>query len=937
MTTSKAFNPDNIYNPNKSTGTTQTSSGIITDVVLTEKLQFKDGSTITGVSQDFRENQYDNCPSSFALFQGLSTLDSNIKMIDPDNNFFRDNTVISLPLIDTGFGAPWESEGNWTVADAQAIYCGDSQPNVLKIPVEVIPFMGYYYLHLTIDRLDSGLIKIYDHADTLVTTIKTYGEYSIEMYIANADITSFRIVVENIFPGDYVNLSYAGFHRVTDRFRDYFMYILRTQGGGGGGDIDLDLIKSMIDTAINNITTYFTEMINRVKDSLLEHVNDRGNVHGLTLADIKAASVNHTHPEFDLLAGDLTSIFTHVNDRETNPHGITYSMIHASPDDHHHELSEIGVQGAADMYHDHDGVYLNSEDRQEIVEMIPEVAQRLIDQALSKLEDGIAKFEPFIVVPKETGIDVLGAEDSIITEPAVVVLTNYILHRSSSDYDYDSGLAGCNRKLIDDESAAKAFSDYFGLAASFQEETTTIKETILTYRFHTNRKLTSCKIIKDLQNKVKGFVKKFEVYLDGILISSVNNDTWVTLDPATIDNDYQVNLNDISCKEIKFIIQEVVMDPVDLNWAFRAIIDFGEVNDHPKLQYKLNPPFALGFGQNGKLTVDTALMADFDPPVAGESWYLFLKKNVDLDGKEYLTVQLDSTPSEFSQNYLGVDMLLDKYKGTATHPTWGSINCSTQNPKFPVNNLYSNENVHYQSQDNDLDVSIQHIFPSKVSGLRGYRIVFDQKIIAQNLVPDQIKVIVGVAKTIDNLETIEEITTTALTNYYPAIRKDSDFVWEIVKFPDDDTQPRDVKFVKIEMKGTRQQSALAMSKFVMMFRSWQYNPYTGESSNDLRCPLGRLDSIKLPATSNLKVGVIHRGCPQGSCIYYPVDHFNILTTGTYQIPNLFGTNMISAEIMATEVAGAFMPSAQITNITDQDIFVEVINPGRYAVKVNRLW
>lgn len=936
MPASKAFNPNDIYNPEKSSGTTQTPSGLITDVVLTGKLQFKDGSVVTGVSQDFRENQYDSCPSSFALFQGLSVLDSNIKAIDPNNNFFRDNTVISMPLINSTFSTPWEIDGNWSIVDGQAIYAGDNRDNWLKIPSEAIPFVGYYYLNVVVDRLDSGLVQIYDHADNLVTTITTHGEYNVEMYIANSDITTFRIVAENVFQGDYINVSYVGFHRVTDRFRDYFMHLLRNQGIGGGGGVDLVEVQKLISKAVSDLRVSLELLISEVNDALLVHLNERGNVHNLTLTDIRAAAVDHTHVEFGNYLSDLLLLLAHASDRETNPHGITPVMIGAADTLHHHALTEIGTTGAAAANHDHDDLYLALSEKQTILEAIPSIVKPLIDAALSAITNSGKNYSPFIVVPPEIGIDVIGAEDSIITEPAITVLTPNIIHQSDSDYDYYSGLAGCNRKLINEESAAKAFSDYFGLVATFKETTTTPKLTILTYKFHTTREISGYQITKDHSNSVKGFVTEWEMYIDGKLVDSVTDPTWTTLSTKSTSAKHTATFTAVSGHEIKFVISDVSMDPVALNWGFRASIIFTDTADTPKLKVKLNTPLKLGFGQAESVSVFGDLVAELLPFPIDSPMYLYLKRDFDIDQNPTFSLQFDTVPSEFSQRYLGMDMILGLYETTTTHPTWGTITSSSVDPSHPLNNLYKNDDNHFQGINGDLDLTITHQFPGKISGLCGYRLVFGTELIEQNLVPDQIKVTVTTRETVEGVNTDTEIITTELLDYYPAVRKDSTFVWEIVKFQDID-QPKNVTKVTINLKGTKSQVALAMSKFVMMFRGWQYNPYTGEASNRDKCPLGRIDMIQLPTTSQLTNAIVHRGCPQGTCLFYPVEHFNAVNKGTFKVTNVFGTSMIRAEIMATETNSIFSPLAKITNITEQDIFVEVINPGRYAVKVHRLW
>ena len=61
------------------------------------------GSDVVSISQDYTENKHNSLPSSKALYDALMQLQENIDQIDPDSNFFKDNTVITLPLLSPSF------------------------------------------------------------------------------------------------------------------------------------------------------------------------------------------------------------------------------------------------------------------------------------------------------------------------------------------------------------------------------------------------------------------------------------------------------------------------------------------------------------------------------------------------------------------------------------------------------------------------------------------------------------------------------------------------------------------------------------------------------------------------------------------------------------------------------------------------------------------
>lgn len=950
-----SFDPADIYNPKIIAGTTQTPNSLITTSVQTDNVQFPDGSKIVGVSQNYKDNQYNRVPSSFALFMGLSTLDSNIKAIDPDNNFFRDNTVVSLTLINSLFKSPWEIIG-WDIVDDQAHYTGKMEAfsNYLKIPVDVIPFSGYYYLNLDVSRLDSGFVRIYDHTDALVAEISKVGEANIEMYIGNADITSFRIVAEDVFPGDFVTISSVGFHRVTDRFRDYFLYILDSLGLQGA---DEAFVKSIVISIVNQVTAVLTDTMSDLVDQVNGHVSDQNNPHGITPAKIGAALSAHTHPEFSLMSGDLTELIDHMNDKTTNPHGITSEMIGASKTGHTHTPQQCG---AAPTSHTH-AEYTTTAQLNAVEDSIPTIVQEEITKQITESNFGAI---PYIVTkPKAIGTEPIGAEDSIISKPATLVVFPYNLHQSPTDYDYNCGLAECNRYLYGDDSAAKAFSDYFCTKAAFQETGSTITETVLRYTFHTKRKFDGLTIFKDVTNAVTGFVTGMKIYVDDALVATVSNTTWSTFgvhNEASAQGHLDVSFTAVEGQSIKLVITAAKMDS-SLRWAVRVRMSYADVASKTIGNYGIVAPFRMNFGMlaNKEIINEMAptenITGSIDLPTLDSPAYLFLRKN----DAGLIAPEVDLIPSEFTAEQRGQNVMLNKYLTGNTHTTWGSIVSTNTLGDNAAYHLYNDDGVNLKSTAGATSVVITHTFPQPQSGVVGLRMIWDDAAMLANMVPDEISIEYTTVPNWTSGDMTETVVGPhAYPNTFPVLRRSgTGYMTKKIMYTGDEVV-RAVSKIKITLRATKGQPAIAMTNLFIMLRGWYFNPWSGETTNANRCPLGRFERVTLPASCTLANAIKHTGISTVKCLYHPVEHFNLIEAGEYVISNPFCTTELTAELFAAKVEdnkynnttdqvtaiptviSTVNPETSIGEITAIDvntIKITVYQPGRYAVKVYRLW
>ena len=341
-----------IYDDELDPGSTLTPTTVTTPSVLTKSFILGDREVFE-VSLDHNENSSTSLTTAKALYEAWNQLKENIDQIDPNNNFFTDNTVVTLPLIETQFGqeesSKWDIQ-NWERSDGKVVYVQDvALKNYLKIPSTVFTKPGYYFLVVEVDRVDSGKLILYDNADTKLAEITEAGKYSYEIYITNSDVATLRFEASDVFTNEKIIVSFAGFYFVTDRIREYVRNVILAMSGGGSVEM------ADLEAAINELRTELLETIDDgdqvVVEQLKIHENDMNNPHGTTPEKIGAATANHTHTPASI--GAATKNHTHTPEEvgaAAEDHTHTPASIGAATADHTHTPASIG---AADADHLH--------------------------------------------------------------------------------------------------------------------------------------------------------------------------------------------------------------------------------------------------------------------------------------------------------------------------------------------------------------------------------------------------------------------------------------------------------------------------------------------------------------------------------------------------------------------------------------------------------
>ena len=333
-----------IYDDDLDPGSTLTPTTVTTPSVLTKSFTL-DNREVVKVSLDPNENSSTSLTTAKALYEAWNQLKEHINEIDPNNNFFTDNTVVTLPLIDTQFGqeesSKWDIQ-NWERSDGKVVYVQDAAlNNYLKIPSTVFTKPGFYFLVVVVDRIDSGKLVLYNNADEKLAEITEFGKYTYELYVSNSDVATLRFEAANVFPNEKIVVSFAGFYFVTDRIREYIRNVILAMSGGGS--VEMADLEAAINKAKQELLQVVDEKDQVITSALTAHENNVDNPHGTTPGKIGAALANHTHTPASI--GAANKVHTH-----------TPEEVGAAPADHTHTPVSIG---AADRHHSHNFSDLN--------------------------------------------------------------------------------------------------------------------------------------------------------------------------------------------------------------------------------------------------------------------------------------------------------------------------------------------------------------------------------------------------------------------------------------------------------------------------------------------------------------------------------------------------------------------------------------------------
>ena len=284
-------------------GSTMTPNNLLSKRTTIQEIELND-SIINKLSQDYLESGIKSVPSSKALFDAINNLDSHISNIDPNNNLFTDNTVITLPLMPTTFeeNSDWKFY-NWTINNGSLFYSGNELENYIKILPEFLTYGGYYFFTIEVTRLDSGSLILKNTKNETLLTIDDIGVHYFEIYVPDANAETFTLEAINVFSNEIIQLKSIGLYRVTDRIKNYLLYFL-TERESSDSIVTKEYFDQEIELLTKNINTIIENNVNEVTQSLLDHIQNEDNPHNTTPAKIGAALSDHTHTPSSIGAAD---------------------------------------------------------------------------------------------------------------------------------------------------------------------------------------------------------------------------------------------------------------------------------------------------------------------------------------------------------------------------------------------------------------------------------------------------------------------------------------------------------------------------------------------------------------------------------------------------------------------------------------------------------
>jgi hypothetical protein len=916
--------------------------------VITNSLMLHDES-IEYLSHDPSEGSIRSVPSSHALALAYQKLTDQLEQIDPHHNFFLDNTVITLPLIPQIFSEIDDTWGilNWNIVDGEISYIGkDYQDNnFIEIKNENFHFDGDYFFKIDIPRLDSGRLELVDTDGTVLKTISTVGSHFFELSVNDSEIQTLQVVAKDVFPEELIVVRSINMHRITPRLKNYLQYLFQS---GGGTGVTHEELESAIITLTETLQEHIQRNIQEVKDQLSAHLSE-SNPHRITPESIGAAAVDHTHDLDDLGAADKDH--THLPEE-----------IGAAPERHTHTKADVGLENIpnaisdavdldsnttlatslavsvlrqyllnillnkADTEHTHTLDSLGAAPKvHEHPEYLGEAQVRnVINEILDASGVGSTLLAPNVLTNAPQGYLPIELENTQITAPVSMVLTSDILHTSSSEYDYKSGVAVTSVPPIDEHPAQYGFKvllteeDASIGYTAFLSETEDLDPFVLVgYMFHTDRKISGYEILPEPEAGVMGYPRSWEFLIDNLLVETKTfTDPW-----DTTYTPYKSTLAESkSGKFFGFLIRKV--DLLGSNkWMFRVKFDFVDVEPNKLTVIEgTELTYADASGSVSTIIAQDGLSISPNLTSARSPLYLLMSENE--EGEVVLETSI--LKPEFSLSPRGYDGLTGGY-AEKTNPYWGDVSVSDEDPQNPVENIYG-ENVPdiYLSNEGVTEVTITHSFLEPLSILE-HSYVFEKRMLLENTIPNQIKLEYLIGEEYTEIE--------LLTHFYPGISgKDSPAIWYRKKYP---IPKENILGYKLTLKGTQSQTRVGLGQFILRFAT----PYLNIASGTMSPPKGFLGTIKyIESYDKMWSGLTYDGPILGRYGYIPVDHFNVQPDKevVHRIPNPFNTELVDCQIQIQDVYSA-VPPAKISEITDKEIVITTYLKGRYVVLIKRLW
>lgn len=909
------------------TPTTATTHNLYVNKSLTFLNNLEQPNVVEGITHDYLANAYKLLPSSKALYSALCQLRMELEAIDPNNNFLQDNTVITLPLAPFSKPEFWDLTSDWQFFNNKAVYISTgNENNYLEIKNEAITETGYYIFDVDVAEISSGVLDIKDFKGNLIGTITKTGETVYETYVANIDLAFFRISARETYPQDRIIINRVGFHRVTDRLKDYIDFKFKSLWPFGDGHLGLTeelvtkITKDIIETNVRELNAAIASLDKSLTTYINNHKDDKDNPHEVTWNQTGAAEKDHSHTEFNnfkKIFDNLDELNLHKSDTDSNPHKITCEMISAAPKDHNHDSLY------APMVHEH-SQYLTEP---VVSEMIVQGVKNYIE-SLPEEDDNpnfVTQVLPYaytLTNPKYTGELPEALSKLGVTKPTSLIITPYLEHDTSNWYSYSEGMSTCNIRTDDAHPIQYAFKhqtnmDEFNVnVAAFNSFAyPIINPTAIGYEFNTVRKIIGYRVYKDATNKIDGFPVEWDFLADDNKINSVYDPSWADIYSGAGIKYVRLS-EEISLRKFTLVVKQIDASFNELlslyRWGIRIEFDFTDVKlDEIALPYEVTAIF----NTVNKFAINN-VSAKVDIKEDNSPLYLYVKMDKSINEEN----EIEYTPSlitsgikpEFGYERSGVQLFLDKFK-EKENSVYGDLSVTSEDIEHPVQNIYRSDNSYFSTDGNATSVSITHEFKSPLD-LTGHILKFSTKKLEE--IPS--------SWTISYTLKDGGVLVYPVDSYYPPVDTFSNMIQVNVRY---DKIIKDVVKYNLNLF-SNEESKISLVKFMPLTIGWWYNPYTAVSTDSTLFPIGKVTYVRSAINNNhtYKVDTI----PCGRTVKIPINNYNtIYKAGDIEISNPYMTKDVTVLPIGDGL--------KVKSITNDKIVLSNVTQGRFAVEITRCW
>ncbi len=708
--------------------------------------------------------------------------------------------------------------------------------------------------------------------------------------------------------------------------------------------------------------------------------------HTHNLEDLGAASVDHTHELEDLGAAPIEHTHTpeEVGAAALN-HTHDPSDIGAATSDHTHSLEDLH---AASEDHNHDDQYLQlsytaivdeslqtlqdaitAQDTRESIETLQASITALEskhDQDLNDLSSSILEHvDDIINLEKEERV----SEDQVtrssiesiempytklgvinpsyralvrnnndrrnfLTPPTAIISDLAIVHTSSTDFDYYSGVASHTQGsgsvgFLLGTKPMNVFSAYWEdpaiIAGVITEQAPTF-----TYTFLMPRVIEGFEIYRDFKGRVEGHVVSIQI---------LDQNDQVLAQETYAEEDWSAGAAwIIHCDTHEFTTCKIqVVEASDLVFGLyvKPIFkqDFVEDSKYYLSVSSLSVRVPIEDGKTEVVKISDNSCILERKPYKDAPVYLYLKKT-----DEGYSIDQSYIPPDYTSLQQGTTVLenvsfeYNEEEEAYTHPVFGSISVS-QDPENTALVVYDHSLDTFfevEKPADDLSVNFVHTFSSieqfDLKGIdvitpSGYTSTNTLKVTSSEAISEEIQ-------TQSNPIAIVELT-------HEEVYSHDDQEANIFTYRHDDSGIQKVEVALCKEEGEGRATLTCLDLY---FQHYGFNPYTGESSTFIGIPLGRLELITSQVSTSSYIR--HVGYPVAKCMTIPVEHYNRISQGKYSVPNPFSTVDVRVNLFLNGDSVVLETNNQDTGqvlVTATDIYITVTALGRYVIRIERLW